>query len=72
MAKQRKKRNKPYRGNGSAVQQPVVTKLTAVKRNRLQQWWVERRRFARPVIITSVIVVVIVFLLIELIRIIVR
>jgi hypothetical protein len=70
MAKQKKKRNKVYQGADASVTRPVVTKITAVKRNRVQQWWFEKKRIAKPALITGGIAVIVVWLLFELIRII--
>ena len=72
MAKQKKKRNKAYTGQGAAIIRPTVTRLSAEKRNKAQQWWVDHKRIAKPVGIAIVIAVAVVWLLIELIRIILR
>lgn len=69
MAKQKKKRNKVYTGQDASVTRPVVTRISAVKRNKVQQWWFEKKRIAKPVLITAGVVTVIVWLLIELVRI---
>jgi hypothetical protein len=71
MAKQKKKRNKVYKGAGASATQPTVTRISAVKRNKLQQWWLEKKRIAKPVGIATLVVIVIAWLLFELIRIIV-
>lgn len=68
MAKQKKKRNKIYRGIDSRQTRPVVTRVEAVKRSKLGQWWHEKKRFAKPVAIAAAIVLVIVFVIVELIR----
>ena len=47
---------------------PVVTRVEAVKRSKLGQWWYEKKRFAKPVAIGVAIVLVIVFVIIELVR----
>jgi hypothetical protein len=49
MVKQKKKRNKQYKGNGAAQSQPTVTRVSAVKRNKAQLWWLERKRIVKPV-----------------------
>ena len=69
MAKQKKKRNKAYTGQDASISRPIVTRISAVKRNKVQQWWFEKKRVAKPVLITAGIVIVVVWLLIELIRI---
>ncbi|QQG51118.1 MAG: hypothetical protein HZB75_01250 [Candidatus Saccharibacteria bacterium] len=69
MAKQKKKRNKVYTGQDASVTRPVVTRISAVKRNKIQQWWFEKKRIAKPVLITAGVAIVVVWLLIELVRI---
>lgn len=68
MAKQKKKRNKQYTGVDARVERPTVTKLTAVKRNFIQQWWLEKKQFAKPVIIAAVAAIIVIWLIIELLR----
>lgn len=71
MAKQKKKRNKVYTGQGAAVTRPTVTRVNAVKRSKLTQWWIDNKRIAKPVGITAAIAIIVVWLLIELVRIII-
>lgn len=50
MARPRKKRNKPYRGQDAKVsspQTPVIHHYEAAQRSPLMQWWHERRRGLR-------------------------
>ena len=68
MAKQKKKRNKVYRGTDASVTKPVVTKISAANRNKPQQWWFEKKRVAKPILIASGVVAAIVWLVYELIR----
>lgn len=72
MVKQKKKRNKKYTGADAASARPTITRVEAVNRNRLQQWWFDHKKVARPIIITALVVLVVIWLLIELIRIIVN
>lgn len=67
--KQKKKRNKQYTGVDAAITKPVVTRITAVNRSKVGQWWFDHKRIARPVLIAGGVVVVIVLLTVELIRI---
>ena len=69
MAKQKKKRNKVYTGVDAKITRPSVTRVTAVKRNRFQQWWLDNKRIAKPVLIAAGIALVVVWLIVELIRI---
>ena len=68
MTKQKKKRNKVYRGADASVTRPVVTKISAANRNVMQQWWFEKKRFAKPVLIATGVVIAIVWIVYELIR----
>lgn len=67
--KQKKKRNKQYRGQDAAMNRPAVTRITAANRSKLGQWWFDRKRVLKPVLIGVAVVIVIVWLIIELIRI---
>jgi hypothetical protein len=69
MGKQKKKRNKVYTGQGASVSKPTVTRLSAADRNKVQQWWHDKKRVAKPVIIAALVVIVVVWLVIELVRI---
>lgn len=71
MAKQKKKRNKVYRGADASMTKPVVTKISAANRNKPQQWWFEKKRVAKPALIASGVVAAVVWLIYELIRLIV-
>jgi hypothetical protein len=68
MTKQKKKRNKVYRGADASVTRPVVTKISAANRNGAQQWWFEKKRFAKPILIAAGVVIAIVWIVYELIR----
>jgi len=70
MVKQKKKRNKAYTGADASVARPVITRIQAVKRNKLQQWWFEKKKIAKPVLIAAGVAIIVVWLLVELIRII--
>jgi hypothetical protein len=67
--KQKKKRNKVYTGVDAAITRPVVTKISAVNRNAVSQWWFEHKRIARPVIIAVAIAAAVIILVIEIVRI---
>lgn len=68
MAKQKKKRDKSYKGSGAAVVRPSVTRVSAVKRNRAHQWWVDNKRIAKPVLIAAGVLAVVILLIFEIIR----
>ena len=68
MAKQKKKRNKKYSGTDAAVTRPSITRVEAVNRNKLSQWWFDHKRIAKPVLITAGVSIIVVWLIVELIR----
>ena len=68
--RQKKKRNKAYSGIDAAVTRPVVTKISAVNRNAVSQWWFDHKRIARPIIIAAIVVAVIVILIVQLVSVI--
>lgn len=68
MAKQKKKRNKSYTGEDASVSQPTITRISAIHRSPIKQWWHEKKRIAKPVIIAAIVAIVVVWLLFELIR----
>ena len=70
MVKQKKKRNKKYTGADAAMTRPSVTKVQAVSRSTLGQWWYEKKRVVKPILIVSAVILVVVWLIAELIRII--
>ena len=67
--KQKKKRNKQYRGIDAAMERPAVTKISAVNRSVFGQWWFDRKRVLKPILIVAVIAIVVIWLIVELIRI---
>lgn len=67
--KQKKKRNKQYRGADAALQRPVVTKISAANRSKLGQWWFDRKRILKPILIGVAVIIGIIWLVLELIRI---
>jgi hypothetical protein len=67
--KQRKKRNKVYTGVDAAISRPIVTKISAVNRNKVSQWWFDHKRIAKPIIIAVIVVTVVIILIVELVRI---
>jgi hypothetical protein len=67
--KQKKKRNKPYRGVDAAINKPILTRISAVHRNPVGQWWFDHKRIARPILIASAVILVVIWLVFELIRI---
>lgn len=68
MAKQKKKRNKPYRGAGAKSTQPQVIRVEAVNRSKLGQWWFEKKRIVKPVAIAAAVILILGWLIFELVR----
>lgn len=71
MAKPKKKRTKRYQGEDARTHvqnSPVVHRYEAVERNRLSQWWYERKRTLKPMLWLGLGVIGVVWLIIELIR----
>jgi hypothetical protein len=70
MSKHKKKRNKTYTGIGSTSTPPTVTRIQAVNRSPIGQWWFERKKIIKPIAKTTAVVLVVSYLLFELLRII--
>ena len=68
MTKHKKKRNKVYSGADAAITRPIVTHISAANRNKVSQWWFDRKAFLKPILITSAIVIFVLLLVLELIR----
>lgn len=67
MAKQKKKRNKIYRGEDAKNARPDVVRITAANRSAPNQWMYERRKLLRPVLIAVGIAVLVVIVIIGII-----
>ncbi len=68
MSKQKKKRNKVYSGADASVSRPVITRIEAADRNKLSQWWFDRKSTLKPILITSGVVILVVWFIFEMIR----
>ena len=64
MSKQKKKRNKAYTGNDAVNARPIVTRVQAVNRGKVGQWWYDNKRIARPLIIAAGVLLLIIVLII--------
>ena len=67
--KAKKKRNKIYQGADAAVTKPSVTRVTAVNRSKIGQYWFDNKKILKPVLIGVGVVALIVWFIIEMIRI---
>ena len=68
MAKQKKKRSKKYTGADAAMTRPSVTRVQAVSRSTLGQWWFDHKRVVKPIIIIFAVAVILIWIIIELAR----
>lgn len=68
MAKQKKKRNKPYTGSDARKARPRAIKVNAVVRSRPAQWWHDNKRRTKLTIGGALVAAVIVWLVIEFIH----
>ena len=67
--KAKKKRNKKYQGADAAVTKPSVTRVTAVNRSKIGQYWFDNKKILKPVLLGVGVVALIVWFIIEMIRI---
>lgn len=72
MAKQKKKRNKPYTGTGAASTRPTVTHISAVNRGKAGQWWFDNKRIAKPALIAAGVIAGLAVLIVGVIDLVVR
>lgn len=56
MGKNKKKRNKTYSGADAAIDKPIITRIEAVNRNKLSQWWFDNKKIAKPIMIAAGVV----------------
>lgn len=63
MSKNKKKRNKIYKGAGSANVQPTIIKVSAVNRSKISQWWFDNKAKLKPILIILAIILVIIFII---------
>jgi len=68
MAKQKKKRNKVYTGADAAITRPIITRISAVNRSKISQWWFEHKTAYKPILITAGIVLFLIVMIIEIVR----
>ncbi len=68
MSKNKKKRNKTYKGPGAAITRPVITKIEASNRSKLAQWFFERKKAIKTSAIIVAVILFIVVIVTEIIR----
>ena len=69
MGKNKKKRNKVYQGQDARAAQATITRISAVNRNPVAQWWYDKKRIAKPVLVTSGVVAIVALLIVEIFKI---
>jgi Ni/Fe-hydrogenase subunit HybB-like protein len=69
MAKNKKKRNKAYTGTDAAITKPVITRISAVNRSKLGQWWFDHKKTVKPILIAAAVILGIILLIVEIVRI---
>jgi len=67
MSKNKKKRNKVYTGVDAAITKPIITRIAAVQRSAIGQFWFERKKIIKPVLITSGIVLFVIILIFQIV-----
>lgn len=68
MSKNKKKRNKKYAGAEATMNKTHITKVVAVKRGPLKQWYADKKMILIPILKVIGIVIVLVVLVSEIIR----
>ncbi|MCX6728401.1 MAG: hypothetical protein NTV39_01365 [Candidatus Saccharibacteria bacterium] len=68
MGKNKKKRNKVYTGVDAAMTKPVITKISAVNRNKPSQWWFDHKKIAKPILLIAGVAIFVIVIIIEIIR----
>lgn len=69
MSKNKKKRNKIYAGADAAITKPVITRIEAVQRSKIGQFWFEKKKLLKPILITSGIAIAVIILVLQIVRI---
>jgi hypothetical protein len=69
MSKNKKKRNKIYAGADAAITKPIITRIEAVQRSKIGQFWFEKKKLLKPILITSGIAIAVVILVLQIVRI---
>jgi len=69
MVKHKKKRNKIYTGVDAAITKPIITRISAVNRNKIAQWWFDNKKIAKPILITSGVVIFVILMIFQIVRI---
>ena len=68
MSKNKKKRNKIYTGTDAAITKPVITRIEAVQRSKIGQFWFDKKKILKPIFIAIAVIIGAVILIIEIVR----
>lgn len=68
MGKNRKKRNKVYKGVDASLDRPVITRISATNRSKVGQWWFENKARLKPILIAAGIIIFIILMIAEIVR----
>jgi hypothetical protein len=69
MSKNKKKRSKTYTGADAAINKPIITRIEAVQRSKIGQFWFDKKQTLKPILITSGVIFIVVVLILQIIRI---
>ena len=69
MGKNKKKRNKVYAGADAAMVRPNITRIEAVNRSKIGQYWYDHKKTFKPLIRVALIVIFVIIIVVEIIRI---
>ncbi len=68
MGKNKKKRNKKYTGVDAVNDKPIITRIEAVNRNKISQYWFDHKKVAKPMLIGSGVVAFLVILIFQIVQ----
>jgi len=68
MSRNHKKRNKKYTGADAADTKPNITRVKAVTRSPLGEWWQDNKKRVRIIALIAAGLVVLAYLIYELVR----
>jgi hypothetical protein len=68
MTKHKKKRNKVYTGADAALDHPIVTRISAVNRSKIGQWWFEHSKVVKIVAKIAAVVIAVILIILEIIK----
>jgi hypothetical protein len=67
MSKNKKKRNKAYTGADAAIVRPVITRIEAVQRSKIGQFWFDKKKIIKPILTAAAVVAIVIILILQII-----